>query len=41
MKTQVTRAQSALHFDATAMFLDDRPPTQQLREWYAKLVGAE
>ncbi|HRX81157.1 MAG TPA: hypothetical protein P5307_18940, partial [Pirellulaceae bacterium] len=33
MKTEVTWADSGLGAHATAMFLDDRPPTQQLREW--------
>ncbi len=39
MKTKVTWAQSGLHFHSTAMFLDDRPSTQQLREWFWNLVG--
>lgn len=39
MKTKVTWAQSGLHFHSTAMFLDDRPSTQQLREWFWQLVG--
>jgi hypothetical protein len=39
MKTKVTWAQSGLHFHSTAMFLDDRPSTQQLREWFWSLVG--
>jgi len=38
MKTQVSCAQSGLGFHATAMFLDDRPSTQQLRDWFWKLV---
>jgi hypothetical protein len=39
MKTKVTWAQSGLGFHSTAMFLDDRPSTQQLREWFWQLVG--
>lgn len=39
MKTQVTFVQSGLGAHATAMFLDDRPSTQQLRAWYWSLVG--
>ncbi len=39
MKTKVTWAQSGLHFHSTAMFLDDRPSTQQLREWFWQLVS--
>ncbi len=38
LKTQVTWAQSGLRFHSTAMFLDDRPSTQQLREWFWQLV---
>lgn len=38
MNTQVTWAQSGLGFHSTAMFLDDRPSTRQLREWFWKLV---
>ncbi len=38
MKTQVTWAQSGLGFHSTAMFLDDRPSTLQLRQWFANLV---
>ncbi len=38
MKTQVTWAQSGLGFHSTAMFLDDRPSTAQLREWFWQLV---
>lgn len=38
MKTKVTWTQSGLGFHATAMFLDDRPSTQQLREWFWQLV---
>jgi len=33
-----TFVRSGLGFHSCAMFLDDRPSTQQLREWYAKLV---
>jgi hypothetical protein len=39
MKTTVTWTQSGLHAHATAMFLDDRPSTLQLREWFRQLVG--
>ena len=39
MKTKVTWAQSGLGFHSTAMFLDDRPSTQQLREWFWQLVS--
>ena len=39
MKTKVTWAQSGLGAHSTAMFLDDRPSTQQLREWFLELVG--
>lgn len=39
MKTKVTWVQSGLHFHSTAMFLDDRPSTRQLREWLWDLVG--
>jgi hypothetical protein len=39
MKTKVTWAESGLGFHSTAMFLDDRPSTQQLREWFRQLVG--
>ena len=39
MKTKFTWAQSGLHFHSTAMFLDDRPSTQDLREWFWQLVG--
>jgi hypothetical protein len=38
MKTKVTWAQSGLDFHSTAMFLDERPSTQQLREWFWRLV---
>ena len=41
MNTDVTWAQSGLGSHATAMFLDDRPSTQQLREWFWRLVGKE
>ena len=36
-----TWAESGLGFHATAMFLDDRPSTVQLRRWYRDLVGLE
>lgn len=39
MKTKVIWAQSGLRFHSTAMFLDDRPSTQQLRGWFWNLVG--
>ena len=39
MKTDVTWIQSGLGAHATAMFLDDRPSTRQLREWFWNLVG--
>jgi hypothetical protein len=39
MKTKVIWAQSGLHFHSTAMFLDDRPSTQQLRDWFWNLVS--
>jgi hypothetical protein len=39
MKTTVTWARSGLNAHATAMFLDDRPSTCQLREWFWQLVG--
>jgi len=39
MNTHVTWVQSGLGFHSTAMFLDDRPSTQQLREWFRQLVG--
>lgn len=41
MKTKVTFAQSGLGAHACAMFLDDRPSTQQLRQWFAELVGRQ
>lgn len=39
MEARVTWAQSGLGAHATAMFLDDRPSTRQLREWFWTLVG--
>lgn len=39
MQTKVTWAQSGLGAHSTAMFLDDRPSTRQLREWFWQLVG--
>jgi hypothetical protein len=39
MKTEVTWADSGLHWHSTAMFLDDRPSTKQLRDWFWRLVG--
>jgi hypothetical protein len=41
MKAQVTWTQSGLRFHSTAMFLDDRPSTQQLREWFWQLVAPD
>lgn len=38
MHTKVTWANSGLGFHSTAMFLDERPSTQQLREWFWELV---
>jgi len=38
MNTEVTWADSGLGGHATAMFLDDRPSTQALRQWFADLV---
>jgi len=40
MRARVTWARSGLNAHATAMFLDDRPSTRELREWFAELVGA-
>jgi hypothetical protein len=40
MKTRVTWAQSGLNFHSTAMFLDDRASTRQLRTWFWDLVGS-
>lgn len=39
MKTNVTWAESGLGFHSSAMFLDERPSTRQLREWFWRLVG--
>ena len=39
MKTDVTWVDSGLGAHATAMFLDDRPSTLQLREWFRALVA--
>lgn len=39
MNTTVTWAQSGLNAHATAMFLDDRASTLQLRSWFWQLVG--
>lgn len=41
MNTRVTFAQSGLGAHACAMFLDDRPSTQQLRQWFAELVKVD
>lgn len=39
-RAEATFVRSGLGAHACAMFLDDRPSTRQLREWYAALVGA-
>jgi hypothetical protein len=39
MHTKVTWVQSGLNAHATAMFLDDRPSTRRLRDWFWQLVG--
>jgi len=39
MNTEVIWANSRLGAHATAMFLDDRESTRQLREWYRRLVS--
>lgn len=39
MNTQVIWADSGLGFHSTAMFLDDRPSTQQLRTWFFNLIS--
>ena len=39
MKTNVTWVKSGLGAHSTAMFLDDRPSTQKLREWFSQLVA--
>ena len=41
MKTEVMWADSGLGAHATAMFLDNRPSTKQLRQWFRKLVSME
>ena len=38
MNARVTWANSGLGFHSTAMFLDDRPSTKQLRAWFWTLV---
>ncbi|MEI7421726.1 MAG: family 43 glycosylhydrolase [Prolixibacteraceae bacterium] len=38
MKTKTTYVSSGLGFHSCAMFLDDRPSTQQLRKWFKDLV---
>ncbi len=38
MRTKVTWARSGLGAHATAMFLDDRPSTQSLRQWFHDLT---
>lgn len=40
MKAEVVWADSGLHFHSTAMFLDDRPSTRRLRDWFWELVAA-
>lgn len=40
MRVPVTWADSGLRAHATAMFLDDRPSTEQLRRWFRELVTA-
>jgi hypothetical protein len=40
MRVPVTWADSGLGAHATAMFLDDRPSTQELRRWFRELVTA-
>jgi hypothetical protein len=40
MRVPVTWANSGLGAHATAMFLDDRPSTQELRRWFRELVAA-
>ena len=40
MGVPVTWAESGLGAHATAMFLDDRPSTEQLRRWFRELVAA-
>jgi hypothetical protein len=39
MGVPATFVQSGLGAHATAMFLDDRPSTRQLRAWYRDLIG--
>jgi hypothetical protein len=39
MKTNVTWVKSGLGAHSTAMFLDDRPSTQKLRDWFLQLVA--
>lgn len=39
MQTTVTWASSGLGFHSTAMFLDERASTQQLRQWFWQLVA--
>ena len=40
MRVPVTWADSGLRAHATAMFLDERPSTEQLRRWFRELVTA-
>jgi hypothetical protein len=39
MSARVTYVRSGLGAHACAMFLDDRPSTERLREWWVELVG--
>ena len=39
MGVPATFVRSGLGAHATAMFLDDRASTRQVREWYRELVG--
>jgi hypothetical protein len=39
MRVPATFVQSGLGAHATAMFLDDRASTRQVRAWYRDLVG--
>jgi hypothetical protein len=39
MDTTITWAHSGLGYHSTAMFLDDRASTQQLRQWFWQLVS--
>ena len=39
MRVPATFVRSGMGAHATAMFLDDRPSTRQLRVWYRELIG--